>query len=64
MHSEETNIAPPRDDKTPHREWVMSTEYAAFEGYADQDAQAETEVYYTDDQEEPWWICFVPFWLK
>lgn len=42
----------------------MSAEYAAFEGYGDQDAQAEMEVYYIDDQENPWWICFVPFWLR
>ncbi|KAM0455070.1 hypothetical protein ACHAPV_007959 [Trichoderma viride] len=57
MHSEETNTG-------PHREFVMSAEYAAFEGYGDQDAQAEMEVYYIDDQENPWWICFVPFWLR
>ncbi|KAK1240242.1 hypothetical protein MKX08_007684 [Trichoderma sp. CBMAI-0020] len=64
MHSEGTNTAPHRDTKAPHQEWVMSAEYAAFEGYGDQDAQAEMEVYYTEDQEDPWWICFVPFWLR
>lgn len=42
----------------------MSAAYAAFEGYGEQDAHAEVEVYYIDDQEDPWWICFVPFWLR
>lgn len=76
MHSEETNTGkhvdychagencPLTRNKASYQEWEMSAAYAAFEGYGEQDAHAEMEVYYTDAQEDPWWICFVPFWLR
>lgn len=38
----------------------MSAAYAAFEGYGEEDVQAEMEVYYTDDDEHCGWSCLVP----
>jgi hypothetical protein len=52
-------------DSAPQQELPMSAEYAAFEGYGDEDVQAEMGFYYVDEEDEDsWWTCFVPPWLK
>ncbi|UKZ96406.1 uncharacterized protein TrAFT101_011197 [Trichoderma asperellum] len=47
-----------------HTEWEMSSEYAAFEGYEDEDIEAEMECDGTDKREDHWWNCLIPSFLK
>ncbi|PNP48421.1 hypothetical protein TGAMA5MH_00459 [Trichoderma gamsii] len=43
-----------------HREWEMSSEYEAFEGFGIEDVQAETELNNTDSHEgQSWWRCLL-----
>ncbi|KAL6895007.1 hypothetical protein GGI43DRAFT_125329 [Trichoderma evansii] len=48
----------------PHTEWEMSYEYAAFEGYGDEEFEAEMECGITDKDEDPWWNCLIPSFLR
>ncbi|KAL7917570.1 hypothetical protein ACQKWADRAFT_325544 [Trichoderma austrokoningii] len=59
IHSEEIRTTP------LHQEMQMSAEYAAFEGYGEDDVQTEIEFYYSIVEEEGcWWTCLVPPWLR
>lgn len=42
----------------------MSSEYAAFEGYGDEDLEAEMECGSIDEDEDNRWNCLIPPFLR